>query len=160
MKIELIDRRARTGDACLETLTGAARSQYRRFPVHEPACAAGDKDTVAVCNGGCHQKRFAVEHPSCPRTVLPRDDNSTVGASRFAEAVPGCNTPHRTYQIRNLKFLCNGARREGEPRKSDEDDPFFNLLASGVQLSNSGQINACFDSRHRDESDSNFPDPK
>ena len=134
MKLEFIDRRARAGDACLENLNGAALSQYRGFPVHEPACSAGDKDIVAVCNGGCHQKRFAVEHPPCPRTVLPRDDNSTVRVSGDAEAVPGCNTPHRPFQFRTLKFLRHGARREGERRKSDEDDLFHNLLASGVQL--------------------------
>ena len=145
MKLELIDLRARTGDACLETLTGAARSQYQGFPVHEPACAAGDKYIAAVCNGGCHQKRFAVEQPPCPRTVLPRDDNSTVRASGDVEAVPGCNTPHRAFQLRTLKFLRHGARREGKPPKSDEDDSFHNLLASGVQLSNSSQIHACFD---------------
>ena len=145
MKLELIDLRARTGDACLETLTGAARSQYQGFPVHEPACAAGDKYIAAVCNGGCHQKRFAVEHPPCPRTVLPRDDNSTVRASGDVEAVPGCNTPHRAFQLRTLKFLRHGARREGKRPKSDEDDLFHNLLASGVQLSNSSQIHACFD---------------
>ena len=98
--------------------TGAARSQYQGFPVHEPACAAGDKYIAAVCTGGCHQKRFAVEHPPCPRTVLPRDDNSTVRASGDVEAVPGCNTPHRAFQLRTLKFLRHGARREGNPPRA------------------------------------------